>query len=245
MIIAFIFFLVYALPHIRVSPGTDKRHTANNYQLYSAKINNGPSAEQQNQIPVVKINSPKQGGMYEWNTTTPYSISVSDKEDGDSKFEEITPNEVLLEVKYFKDSSKIAAALHQPAKKDAAGITVIKTSNCLNCHAFHAILIGPSFYDVSKRYPPSVVNIDLLTKHIREGSSGVWGKVVMPTHPELSVPQTKEVVKWILANAGKPDMNYFMGTEGSFRLQPPASVKNKGFLMLTASYTDHGFKRAG
>jgi cytochrome c len=55
-------------------------------------------------------------------------------------------------------------------------------------------------------------------------------------------------VTWILKTAADPETNYFTGTEGSFRVTiPPDSkgrdkAKDKGMLVLIASYTDHGLK---
>jgi hypothetical protein len=56
---------------------------------------------QENQPPSVKINIPADHGSFQWNGLVNYSISVTDKEDGSSAFEEIPSNEVLLKVVYF------------------------------------------------------------------------------------------------------------------------------------------------
>ncbi len=198
---------------------------------------------QENHPPVVKIISPRANGTYEENTLVRYQVEVSDKEDGESKFQEIPSNEVFLEVRYFADASKAATASSQTVKSDPPGLQTIKASNCLNCHAFNAKLIGPSFYDISKRYPYSRSNIDTLSKRILEGTTGVWGSIKMPTHPELTKAQTADIVSWILKNAADPTVNYYTGTEGSFRLKSPAASPGKGgAFVLIASYTDHGLK---
>ncbi|WP_423149680.1 c-type cytochrome [Rubrolithibacter danxiaensis] len=196
---------------------------------------------QQNQAPVVKIVSPKNNSVFEWNAPVQYSIDVSDKEDGDSKYQEIAANEVFLKVK-FVEESKIATELKNAVKDDPPGFAAIKTSNCLNCHAFSSKLIGPSFYEISKRYRSDKATIDLLAKHIREGSTGVWGKTVMPTHPELSTEETQNMVQWILENAAESNVSYYSGTEGFFRLKLPVNSSQKGAFVLTASYLDHGLK---
>ncbi len=74
----------------------------------------------------------------------------------------------------------------------------------------------------------------LLQKHILEGSVGVWGKVSMPSHPELTKEQAAAMVQWILQASSSPDFSYYTGTEGKF------PVVKKGAYLLTASYTDHG-----
>jgi hypothetical protein len=57
----------------------------------------------------------------------------------------------------------------------------------------------------------------------------------MPTHPELSNEQIKNMVQWIVQNASAANVDYYIGAEGSFVL--PAKG---GAFLLTASYTDHG-----
>ena len=197
---------------------------------------------QGNHPPVVKIIAPENNSLYDWNTSVHYKIKVSDPEDGESTFQEITPDEVFLQVKYLPDASKASAQLNQQDKNEPAGFTTIKSSNCLNCHAFSGRLIGPSFYDISKRYPYSKSNLDLLTKHIREGSSGVWGTERMPTHPELTKEETEEMVQWIFKNAADQNVSYYRGTDGYFNIKPPVGKERKGVFVVTASYTDHGVK---
>jgi cytochrome c len=198
--------------------------------------------QQENHPPEVKILSPTENGAYTFNMQVPYTISVSDKEDGESKFDEIPSNEVLLEVMFIGDSAKAVMQKNEPVKNDHPGLAMIRTSNCLNCHAFHSPLIGPSFYDIGKRYMENDTNTELLAKHIREGSSGIWGKISMPTHPEFSAAQSKEIVKWIFQHTSAPDINYYTGTQGSFKIGSPAGSPGKGYAVLVASYTDHGEK---
>ncbi|HVX25812.1 MAG TPA: hypothetical protein VHB70_05695, partial [Parafilimonas sp.] len=94
------------------------------------------------------------------------------------------------------------------------------------------------------KYKPTDANIALLAKRIKEGSTGVWGKVAMPTHPELSDIQIKNMVQWIMHNASSPDVHYYIGLEGNIHLQTSNTNKN-GAYVLTASYIDHGINNAG
>ena len=200
-------------------------------------------SQQENHQPVVKIIAPKNNSLFNFDTQVNYEISVSDKEDGESKYDEINAKEVLLEVRYIKDKSKLSAIITKGIQPDPRGIAIMRISNCFNCHNFNGKSIGPSFYEISTRYPPTIANTDSLVKHIREGSSGTWGKEKMPTHIELSVGETKSTVQWILRHAADADLNYYIGTEGSFRVKPAVS-KPKGVYVLTASYVDHGSKDA-
>ena len=101
-----------------------------------------------------------------------------------------------------------------------------------------------SFYEINKRYSATKSNIDSLVKHIRDGSSGTWGKEKMPTHKELSDEEIKSTVLWTLKHAADPDVNYYIGLTGSFRIAKPAASKSNRVYILTASYVDHGLKNA-
>jgi len=58
----------------------------------------------------------------------------------------------------------------------------------------------------------------------------------MPTHPELSVEETMNMVKWILDNGDSEGVMYYLGTEGAVRLMKP-QVEGKS-ITLAASYLD-------
>lgn len=190
-----------------------------------------PGIQQDNTAPVVKIISPKNNATIQAGAPINYQINVADKEDGNSAYDEINIKEVLLEVKQM--IAKQAAALSEPA-----AITIMRTSNCFNCHNFTGKSIGPSFYDISKRYPGGVANTDSLVKRIRMGSSEIWGKEKMPAHPELTAGAIKTTVNWVLKHATDPGIEYYIGTTGIIRL------KDAGRYRLTASYLDHGLKMA-
>lgn len=200
------------------------------------------SLNQQNNAPVVKIVFPKNNSTVSAGTQLHYSITVSDKEDGESKYDEINTKEVLLEIKYVMDSSQLSEALQKSIEKDPPGLVAIRTSNCFNCHGFENKVIGPGFTEIRKRYQPTPANIALLENRIREGSTGIWGKVSMPTHKELPKEQIRDIVKWIMENASQNNVHYYVGTEGLFHI--PETEKATA-LLLTASYTDHGIKNTG
>jgi cytochrome c len=190
---------------------------------------------QENHPPVVKIISPQNNTSFGKDAAVTYKISVSDIEDGESKFDEINPKEVLLDVRYLKNGKPV------PVGAQGNGVNIIMTSNCVTCHGFDTKAMGPSFADINKRYPTTKANIDSLAKRIQFGSTGIWGKEKMPAHPELSATDIKNIVQWITKNAADPNVNYYVGTDGYFRFKPDAP---KGTYQLTASYTDHGLKDA-
>ncbi len=197
-------------------------------------------AQQENNPPVVKILDPINKSSYDLNSQMRYRIKVSDKEDGESEYDEIAGNEVFLEVRYLLDAAKVSML----SKIDPKGLELMKKSNCFNCHAFNGKLIAPSFTEIGKRYPQNASNIERLAKRVLEGSTGVWGSASMPTHPELSVQESRDIISWILENAQNPDLNYYTGTEGSIKLKSRDGSVQKGAFMLSATYSDHGAKNS-
>jgi len=79
----------------------------------------------ENHLPVVKINLPKNNSAFRSNALVSYDISVSDKEDGESKYQEINSKEVFLEIKYVKDTFGAIAEIKK-IREDAPGLAIIK-----------------------------------------------------------------------------------------------------------------------
>lgn len=195
--------------------------------------------QMENTPPVVKIVSPGHNSTFTRNTMLPYSVTVSDREDGESKYQEIPSAEVFLETRYFQDAAKASAFMQKGLQKDHSGFLAIKKSDCFNCHSLKGKLIGPSFEEISKKYKPAAANINQLAEHIKKGSSGIWGEIMMPGHPALTDGEAKSMSDWILKNTSDPNVNYYRGAEGSFWCKPPGDAKG-GVYVLTATYNDHG-----
>jgi len=59
------------------------------------------------------------------------------------------------------------------------GEVLIAYSGCYDCHKTENRSKGPSFQDISKRYPVNQVYIDHLARKIISGGTGAWGYPVM------------------------------------------------------------------
>src|SRR6476469_6121437 len=86
----------------------------------------------ENNPPEVRITTPLNYSRFQWNAMVSYTISVSDKEDGTTEYNEIPTGEVLLKVVYLQDSLRIKKFLAGTANngEEPAGLTLIKTSAC-------------------------------------------------------------------------------------------------------------------
>ncbi len=198
---------------------------------------------QQNNAPVVRLISPSSTKNVQWNSMISYKISVTDKEDGISDYNEIPANEVFLKIKFIPDSTKAKTYIQWEKNNlpDSRGISLIKSFSCFTCHQVKTKLIGPSFDSIALKYPSSAITYEKLATKIMKGSKSVWGSAEMPPHPDLSSDDAKQMVKWIFENCSDPNVNYIVGLEGVFRTQSkPVTHPEKAMYVLTASYTDHG-----
>jgi cytochrome c len=199
-------------------------------------ISAGVKDQGNDQPPIVKITAPKNNSTYPWNSLVNYRIVVS-YQGKSTQYQEIPANEVLLKTTYVPDLSTIAGKPAPPAARTPAGLLDITTSKCLGCHDFKAKAMGPSFAAVAQRYPESQAAIDTLSQHIRTGSTGVWGQESMPSQTELTQDQLHAIVLWIMKDAANPSVNYYVGTEGTFRMVGAGAPDSKAGIILTASYT--------
>ena len=202
------------------------------------KLNNSP--------PEVVIIKPSPNDRFFWNTIIQYNISVTDKEDGKSEYDEINAREVLLEVAYLPDAASAKIYIDKKkSSKENTGLTMIRRSDCFSCHASKSKLIGPSLEMIAKKYQRTESSIERLTKNVINGSTGTWGNIAMPAHKALQADDVRQMVKWILSNAAIPNSTFYPGMEGAFKTgTKPVNGSAKMVMVLTASYTDHGEKKS-
>ena len=127
----------------------------------------------ENKAPKVLITKPAANSTLPWNAMVPYSIHVDDPEDGNSEYDEIAINQVLLMVNYFSKSDDADKYLSQDELKMPEPLIQMSKSTCLLCHASKTKLIGPSFDLIAKRYDKNPAVIEALTEKVISGSRGV------------------------------------------------------------------------
>ena len=195
----------------------------------------------QNHAPKVTITSPAKTSKFQWSAVIPYSIAVADQEDGKTEYDEIANQEVFLSVRYLADSVDVKKYLQLGSRTSQEVLFSISTTTCFNCHQVKTKLIGPSFESIARKYPDNEASVKMLVGKVLSGTSGTWGDVQMPPHPDLKAERVEAIVRWILKNGADPDQNHFVGVEGAFRTRErPVSNPGKAVYVLTATYTDHG-----
>ena len=85
------------------------------------------------------------------------------------------------------------------AVKDTLGEALIQKNDCLTCHKLDQKVIGPAYVDVANKYTASQAVIDTLANKIIKGGSGNWGNIAMSPHPNLSMTDAQDMVKYILS----------------------------------------------
>ena len=81
------------------------------------------------------------------------------------------------------------------------GMTIARSNACMGCHAADRKLVGPAFQQIAARYKGDLQAPGKLSKKVKDGGSGVWGAIPMPSHPAMSDADIRTVVDWVLAGA--------------------------------------------
>jgi cytochrome c len=81
------------------------------------------------------------------------------------------------------------------------GLMIAKSNACMGCHTIEHKLVGPSFQQIASRYQGDAQASAKLAQKVRNGGSGVWGAIPMPSHPRMSDTDIRAVVGWVLAGA--------------------------------------------
>lgn len=85
------------------------------------------------------------------------------------------------------------------ADSPQAGERLTKESDCFSCHAADHAIVGPAYNAIAKKYAGQSDVANRLARRIREGGSGSWGNMRMPSHSDLTDAQLREIVQWILS----------------------------------------------
>ena len=198
-----------------------------------------------NEPPVLSLELPGSNKtFYAPNTAIDYKINVSDNEDG-TLGKGIDPSEVAVSIDYLPegyDQIQIAQG-HRTADAsvvNAAGKKLIEGSDCMACHKMTEKSIGPSYQDVAQKYKGDDSALELLTKKVISGGSGVWGETAMAGHPQLSTEEAMEMVTYVLSTADQKLKGETLPSEGSFVARVPNGDKGIGVYILRAAYQDKG-----
>ena len=96
-------------------------------------------------------------------------------------------------------TAPVAGVAEVPQTSSLVGQALVQASDCLRCHGMDRRYVGPSFRQIADRYREQPDAANYLARKIREGSVGVWGRTVMPRHPQVNEAQSSDMARWLLS----------------------------------------------
>lgn len=96
-------------------------------------------------------------------------------------------------------TAPVAGVAEVPPTSSLTGQALVQASDCLRCHGMDRRYVGPSFRQIADRYREQPDAANYLARKIREGSVGVWGRTVMPRHPQVTEAQSSDMARWLLS----------------------------------------------
>jgi cytochrome c len=172
-----------------------------------------------------------------------YAVRVTDREDGSLRSGTISARRVSVTAQYLKEGLAPGGAATASRSNESAlatGRRLIEGSDCLSCHQMNRKSIGPSYMDVARKYKDDSTATARLVRKIRQGGSGVWGKLNMPAHPNVTDEQASAMVAYIMSLNDRKWTVPSLPDRGTYL--PPAGSGDapKGAVLLRAAYTDRG-----
>lgn len=189
-----------------------------------------------NTVPEVKISTTGNTTFYFENSPLHYAVTVTDKEDP-----AINNEQLMIGLHYIPRSKAKAEKGHQLITTVPAhpGKLLMESSDCKACHQVDKASVGPAFTQVAKRYEKDPKAPAYLAAKIIKGGGGVWGEHSMAAHPQLSVDEAGQIVKYILTLA-TPQAAGSLPASGSVALKDHLGKEKYGTYVLAATYTDGG-----
>lgn len=92
-----------------------------------------------------------------------------------------------------------AVAMALAAAPVRADDALAAKSGCLACHAVDKKVVGPSYKEVATKYRGDKTAQAKLEKKVKEGGVGVWGQIPMPPNTQVTDPDIKKLVAWVLS----------------------------------------------
>jgi cytochrome c len=97
----------------------------------------------------------------------------------------------------------VCAAMVQPAmaQDNAAAAGTAGQLGCLMCHNAEVKILGPAFKAVAEKYKDQPDAAEKLFSKVKNGGTGVWGRVPMPPHNQVPDEKIQLLVAWVLKGA--------------------------------------------
>lgn len=98
----------------------------------------------------------------------------------------------------------LAAAVAAHAQPVPPAEQLARKNSCMACHGMVHKQVGPGFAEIARRYRNDASLAPRLAAKIRNGSVGVWGRIVMPRQPQVSEEEALLLARWVLSQPPPP-----------------------------------------
>ena len=184
-----------------------------------------------NQRPVVNIELNEANDSYTPGKPLGYKVTVSDADS------DVDLSNVYVSVDYRAGMDKVNMNMgHQQVSGKVTGKAFTQSMDCKSCHKENEKSIGPSYLEIAEKYKTDRRSTNYLITKMINGGAGVWGEVAMPAHPNLTTNEARQIVQYIKSLSGANE-RASLPMVGKIIPEPR---KNRGILLLSASYTDVG-----
>ncbi|MEM6802056.1 MAG: PQQ-dependent sugar dehydrogenase, partial [Bacteroidota bacterium] len=190
-----------------------------------------------NTVPELDIAFEGNKSFYQAGMNVPYEVKVEDPEDGPGKSSPdfrflFVENQDVLERMSLEEVLDRGSMSHLEGQKLIAG------SDCATCHALDMKSVGPSYFDIADRYRGQYDMVGYLAGKIISGGNGNWGEKIMAGHPQHSLEECAEMVRYILSLDANSRQS--LPSLGSLNFNKHDPAQKTGLYILSASYTDQG-----
>ena len=185
-----------------------------------------------NTLPLISINTTLNTTFFFDKTPLQYRVDITDPED-----KAIDPSRLMVGLKYIPRADQQLG--HQQVTSFNPGKSLMAASDCKACHQLNGNSVGPAFMEVAAKYKDDKSAITRLPKKVISGGGGVWGEHAMNAHPQLSLEDATEIVKYVLSLADQKK-EVSLPVMGTINLKDHKTKDATGRYALTASYTDNG-----
>ncbi|MEL7530260.1 MAG: PQQ-dependent sugar dehydrogenase [Bacteroidota bacterium] len=194
-----------------------------------------------NAPPQIEIGMSGNQSFYFDNDSREYQLTLADVEDQAAGA--LNPNNMDVKFVYVPDGQDLEVMLGENKAIDASfrfakGLNLIKNSDCKSCHDPVIKSVGPSYQEMAAFYKNKSGVVDELANKIITGGNGVWGEKIMAGHPQHTLAETREMVRYILA-LGDEELGS-LSPRGTLSLNQHLPKDEQGAYLFAASYTDQG-----
>ena len=139
-----------------------------------------------NAPPQVTFTTPRNGDFFQPGKPIAWKVAVHDDEDGDS----------AKQADAFGARTLVSSSWLKGGIADVPpGQTLMKQSDCFNCHAIEQKIVGPPLMEIANKYRNQPGAEDASVDRVRKGSSNVWGPLPMLPHPQHTVDELHQMVR--------------------------------------------------